>query len=269
MASDDDITEQDITERSSLVDEQLADDEKVDLNVFSHSLTDKGLKRLHNEDAFYTSDEKGIWVVADGMGGHNAGDFASQSLMQAIHSFTPSNSIEVTAKNIEQVVQDINLNLIEKAADIANGTVIGATLAMLIVNENEGVLLWAGDSRIYRIRSGEMEQLTHDHSLVNDMIKQGTIKQEEADKHPESNKITRAVGYNKNLELDYRKLSIRADDRYIICSDGLTKELSDKDILSIANHGSTNDTNTELMQQALDAGGRDNITSITIDFVAE
>lgn len=267
MASDEDITEQDITERSTLSEDPVSDD--VNLYVSSHSLTDKGRKRLHNEDSFYASDEKSIWVVSDGMGGHNAGDFASQSLMQAIHSFAPSNSIEVTAKNLEKIIQDINLDLIEKAADIANDTVIGATLAMLIANNNNGILLWAGDSRIYRIRSGEMEQLTHDHSLVNDLIKQGTVKQEDAHKHPESNKITRAVGYKKDLELDYRKISIRANDRYIICSDGLTKELADDVILSLADHGSTNAANTELMQQALDAGGHDNVTTITIDFMAE
>jgi serine/threonine protein phosphatase PrpC len=263
---DDDIT--DITERSTLSDSPPVADE-VDLYVVSHSLTNNGCKRLHNEDSYYGSNEKGIWVVADGMGGHNAGDFASQSLMQSVQSVEPSNDINLTAKNIEAIVQDINLELIKKASDVAEGTIIGATLAMLIANDSDGILLWAGDSRVYRIRNNELEQLTQDHSLVNDLIKQGAINQEDASSHPESNKITRAVGYKENLELDYRKVSIRANDRYIICSDGLTKELTDENILSIASHGLANIVNEELMRRALEEGGRDNITTITIDFLEE
>ncbi len=266
MTSDEDITTVNAdTVRSRIDDASLG--ETIPLTVLSEGLTDVGKKRLHNEDSFYASDDKCLWFVADGMGGHNAGDFASQSLVNDAEAFfTASDSIEESAKNIEDIIQQTNLNLIKKAETIANNTVIGATIALLISKDNQGIALWAGDSRIYRLRSGNIEQLSTDHSLVNDMIEQNMIKPEEAENHPEKNKITRAVGYDRDLILDYRKLSILPGDRYILCSDGLSKELSDDEILSIASSGSTAVTNQKLMQQALDKGGHDNITTITIDF---
>jgi serine/threonine protein phosphatase PrpC len=266
MTSDEDITTvKGDTVRSRTDNASL--DEIIPLTVLSEGQTDVGKKRLHNEDSFYASDDKCLWFVADGMGGHNAGDFASQSLVKDAEAFfTASDSIEESAKNIEDIIQQTNLNLIKKAEAIANDTVIGATIALLISKDNQGIALWAGDSRIYRLRSGNIEQLSTDHSLVNDMIELNMIKPEEAENHPEKNKITRAVGYDRDLILDYRKLSILPGDRYILCSDGLSKELSDDEILSIASSGSTAVTNQKLMQQALDKGGRDNITTITIDF---
>jgi len=267
MTSDEDITSVNVDTSRSQTDDDYSSDEIIPLSVLSDGLTDVGRKRLHNEDSFYISDDKCLWFVADGMGGHNAGDFASQSLVNDIEAFfATSDSIEESAKNAEDIIQQTNLNLIKRASTIANNTVIGATIALFITQDNHGVALWAGDSRIYRIRSGNIEQITTDHSLVNDMVKENLIKPEEAETHPEKNKITRAVGYDKDLTLDYRKLSILPGDRYILCSDGLSKELSDDEILSIAGHGSTATTNQSLLKRALDKGGRDNITTITIDF---
>jgi serine/threonine protein phosphatase PrpC len=267
MTSDEDITSVNADTLRSQTNDDFSPDEIISLSVLSDGLTDVGKKRLHNEDSFYASDDKCLWFVADGMGGHNAGDFASQSLVNDIEAFfTASDSIEESAKNAEDIIQQTNLNLIKKASTIATDTVIGATIALFITKDNQGIALWAGDSRIYRIRSGNIEQLTTDHSLVNDMVKQNLIKPEDAETHPEKNKITRAVGYDKDLTLDYRKLSILPGDRYILCSDGLSKELSDDEILSIAGHGSTATTNRSLLKLALDKGGRDNITTITIDF---
>ncbi|MDH5711603.1 MAG: protein phosphatase 2C domain-containing protein [Gammaproteobacteria bacterium] len=269
MASDEDITINVTTIRRQS-DESSSSDEIIPLTVLSHSLTDVGRKRLHNEDSFYSSDEKCLWFVADGMGGHNAGDFASQSLVNDVEAFyTPADSIDDSVIKLEETIQQTNLNLIKRASNINDDTIIGATIALFISKDNQGVILWAGDSRIYRIRSGSIEQLTTDHSLVNDMIEQNLIELNEAESHPDKNKITRAVGYDKDLVLAYRKLAIQPGDRYILCSDGLSKELSDEDILAIAGNGSTATTNQALMQKALEKGGRDNITTITIDFFKE
>lgn len=279
MASDDDITvnrlkkstdelDEDITTNSITVPrDDVSVDKIVPLTVTSHALTDVGNKRLHNEDACYASDEKGVWFVADGMGGHNAGDFASQSLVRDIEAFfTPDEDLDESVKMLEKIIKQTNDDLIKKASGIADGTVIGATIALLTTIDNQGVLLWAGDSRVYRIRSGKIEQLSYDHSLTNEMIEHGTITPEEAATHPDANKITRAVGYDKNLELDYRKLAIKPGDRYVLCSDGLTKDLSDEDILSLAGSGSTEPSNKALMKRALELGGKDNVTTITVDF---
>lgn len=267
MTSDEDITSVNVNTLRSAEDNDISPDEIIPLTVLSEGQTDVGKKRLHNEDSFYSSDDKCLWFVADGMGGHNAGDFASQSLVNDAEAFfSPGDSIEESAEKIEAIIQQTNLNLIKKASSITGNTIIGATIALFISKDNQGVALWAGDSRIYRIRSGNIEQITTDHSLVNDMVRENIIKPEEAETHPEKNKITRAVGHDEELILDYRKISILPGDRYVLCSDGLTKELSDDEILSIAGNGSTTTTNQTLMQQAIEKGGRDNITSITIDF---
>ncbi|MCW8831237.1 MAG: protein phosphatase 2C domain-containing protein [Gammaproteobacteria bacterium] len=267
MTSDEDITSVNMDTLRSQFGDDISSDDIIPLSVLSEGQTDVGKKRLHNEDSFYSSDDKCLWFVADGMGGHNAGDFASQSLVNDVEAFyNAGDSIEESAENVEAIIQQTNLNLIKKASNIADDTVIGATIALLVSKDNRGIALWAGDSRIYRVRSGKIEQITTDHSLVNDMVKEDLINAEDAENHPDKNKITRAVGYDKDLTLDYRKLSILPGDRYILCSDGLSKELSDEEILSIAGNGSTVSTNQTLMQQALDRGGRDNVTIITIDF---
>ena len=145
--------------------------------VTSHALTDIGNKRLHNEDAYYSNDKKGVWLVADGVGGHNAGDFASQSLVEAISKFKPEVNIEDAVDTLEYIVQQTNDMLVQKAADIDESAVIGSTLVLLVTHKNKGAILWAGDSRIYRIRANEIEQLTTDHSLANEMIKNGDLTQ--------------------------------------------------------------------------------------------
>jgi len=242
--------------------------EKVDsLIVSSDALTDIGNKRLHNEDAFYSSDEKGVWFVADGVGGHNAGDFASQSLVDAIAKFKPEANLDDSVETLEYIIQQTNDMLVDKAAGIDEAAVIGSTIALLIVHKSNGVILWAGDSRIYRIRAEAVEQLTYDHSLINEMIKNGDIDPKDPSSYPESNKITRAIGFSKALQLDHRNLSILPGDRYILCSDGLTKYLDDKEILSTSLSDSVASSNQKMLQKALDAGGTDNITTLTIEFI--
>lgn len=241
--------------------------EKVDfLSISSDALTDIGNKRLHNEDAFFSSDEKGVWFVADGVGGHNAGDLASQSLVEAISRFNPEADINDSVDSLEYIIQQTNDMLVQKAAEINDSAVIGSTLALFVAQKSDGVLIWAGDSRIYRIRADEIELLTHDHSLINEMIKNGDLNPDDTDSYPESNKITRAVGFTKTLNLDLRNLSILPGDRYILCSDGLTKYLNDKEILSISLGDTVASSNQKLLQRALDAGGTDNITILTIEF---
>ena len=242
--------------------------EKVDtLLISSNGLTDIGNKRLHNEDAFFCSNEKNLWCVADGVGGHNAGDFASQSLVDALSTFNPEDNIEDSVDTLEYLINQTNNMLVEKAASIDESAVIGSTMALLVAHGNKGALLWAGDSRVYRIRANEIEQLTHDHSLINDMIKSGDLHPDDLDAYPESNKITRAVGFIKSLTLDHRNLSILPGDRYILCSDGLTKYLDDQEILSTSISDTVASSNQKLLQKALDAGGTDNVTTITIEFI--
>jgi serine/threonine protein phosphatase PrpC len=262
--ADDDTT---ITKLNVAQADKAKPPEKVDsLTISSTALTDIGNKRLHNEDAFYSSDEKGVWFVADGVGGHNAGDFASQSLVDAIANFKPEANLDDSVDTLEYLIQQTNEMLINKAAQIGEGAFIGSTIVLLAADKSNGIILWAGDSRIYRIRADEIEQLTHDHSLINDMIKAGELDPDDFDAYPESNKITRAIGFIKDLDLDLRKLSILPGDKYILCSDGLTKYLNDEEILSTTRDETVASSTQKLLQKALDAGGTDNITVLTIEF---
>ena len=243
--------------------------EKVDrLSITSNGLTDIGNKRLHNEDALFCSDAKSIWMVADGVGGHNAGDLASRSLAENIAKFKPSDNVDDSVDTLEFIIKNTNQQLVEKAAEIDDSTIIGSTVVLLVACKSEGAVLWAGDSRLYRIRDENIEQITQDHSLVNEMINKGDLDAEDIESYPDSNKITRAIGFKKNLLLDHRKLSILPGDRYILCSDGLTKYLDENEILSTSHGESVETSNHQLLQKALDAGGLDNITTITVEFNA-
>lgn len=241
--------------------------DKVDsLTISSSAVTDIGNKRLHNEDAYFSSDEKGVWFVADGVGGHNAGDFASQSLVDSVSRFNPEQNLDDSVDTLEYIIHETNDMLVEKAASIDEAAVIGTTIALMVAHRSDAVLLWAGDSRIYRIRAREIEQLTHDHSLINEMIKNGEINPDDPDSYPESNKITRAIGFSKAVQLDHRNISILPGDRYIMCSDGLTKYVDDEEILSTSLDETVDSTTQALLQKALDGGGTDNITIVTVEF---
>ena len=265
MDTEDDTT---ITKLNIVQSKQGDLPDKVDsLLVSSSAVTDIGNKRLHNEDAFYSSDDNGVWFVADGVGGHNAGDFASQSLVDAISQFNPESNLDDSVDALESIIHQTNSMLIQKASEIDESAVIGSTLVLMVAHKSDAVLLWAGDSRIYRIRGEEIELLTHDHSLINEMIKNGDLDPKDLDSYPESNKITRAVGFIKTLDLDLRKLSILPGDRYILCSDGLTKYLDDKEILSTSLGDTVASSTQKLLQKALDAGGTDNVTIQTIEFI--
>jgi serine/threonine protein phosphatase PrpC len=243
--------------------------DNIRLTCASFGISDIGCKRLHNEDAYLTSAAQGLWAVADGMGGHNAGDFASQSVVTALHSIPADAALDDALFAVEAAMHAVNQRLIDIANDISDHTVIGTTLAMLLAREQRGVVLWVGDSRVYRIRDERLEMLTKDHSLLNDMVDKGMINFEDTLAHPGSNKITRSIGSRNQFELDLRNLAILPADRYIICSDGLTRYLNDEKLGMIAspavNHNSKTAC-TALVQAALDAGTTDNVTAIVIDF---
>lgn len=169
MEDDEDNTVTRIDEKHSRKDDIP---EKVEnLTVTSDGLTDIGNKRLHNEDAFLSSNTKGLWVVADGVGGHNAGDFASQSVVTDLAKFKPEENIDDSIDTLEYIINKTNDQLVKKAAEMGEKSIIGSTIVLLHVNKTDGVLIWAGDSRVYRIRANEIELLTQDHSLINELIK--------------------------------------------------------------------------------------------------
>jgi serine/threonine protein phosphatase PrpC len=228
----------------------------------SASATSKGNVRGHNEDAVLDRPDVGLWVVADGMGGHNAGDVASNMIVQALAHFAGHVSPSAQLDEVEDRLREVNDRLYRTSIDNQAG-MSGSTLVALLAFERHTLSLWAGDSRVYRSREGSLEQITHDHSEAQEArdVGLGDLPQALA-----SNVITRAVGGAQELFLDIELRELRNHDRYLLCSDGLYRELSDADM---AHHLTGNDPEgacKALMKQALSGACSDNVSAIVVQF---
>lgn len=227
--------------------------------------THPGLVRMKNQDAFIALPEKGIWVVADGVGGHSHGETASQMIVDAVRKITPIIDLHQRVSELEKRIKEVNRHLIDLAKQVGGGEVIASTVAALVASREQCVCLWAGDSRIYGYREGVLTRLTRDHSLVEELKDAGVLSPEQAKDHPEANVIYRAVGKDTNLELDVVMYDIMAEDRFLLCTDGLTKEVMDNEISGQLSMGDSATVCESLLQMAIQRGCRDNITVIVVD----
>lgn len=228
--------------------------------------THVGHVRKVNEDSIISLPDQGIWVVSDGMGGHAAGDFASQTIVDAVAMIDPNLGPAELLRELRQAITRAHSIITAEAAQRGGGT-IGATVVSLLLTEGFFAALWAGDSRLYRLRDGEIEMLTTDHSVVASLVMSGQLSWDEAELHPQSNAITRAVGVGEELELEKIRGDVRRGDRFLLCSDGLTKYAT-FGVLRRALGGQRIENVAEHLQQiALDGGGADNISIIVIDAV--
>ncbi|HLX01115.1 MAG TPA: protein phosphatase 2C domain-containing protein [Trinickia sp.] len=232
-------------------------------NWTSASRTDVGLVREINEDACLDLPARGIWAVADGMGGHAAGDVASRMIVDALAAIVvPPNLAELVAAARAEL-QRVNRKLRDEAAARRVRT-IGSTVAALFASGSRCGLLWAGDSRVYLYRRAQLLQLTRDHSQVEELKAQGYLSAEEAVAHPAHHLITRAVGAADWLELDEHRVEINDGDMFLLCSDGLTNEVDETGIVSALAGGDCWQATEALVDMALREGGRDNISAIVI-----
>ncbi|MBU2870482.1 protein phosphatase 2C domain-containing protein [Colwellia sp. E2M01] len=229
----------------------------------SHAQTHRGTVRQINEDAFLELPQQGIWVVADGMGGHAAGDVASQLVIDNIQDAVENKtSDEVSTDMLIKILQQCNTQLQEMSENQFLGKVVGTTVVILWVKKNDYSLLWAGDSRGYLLRNNKLQQITKDHSQVNDMVDEGILKAEEAESHPLANVITRAVGVDNNLNVEVKTAPLLVGDVFLLCSDGLNKEVSDSEIERALQPGNIIDAGMALMHASLVRNARDNVTCI-------
>lgn len=226
--------------------------------------THVGLKRPVNEDAVLALPELDIWMVSDGMGGHDAGDYASRLIADSVAmipiGLDPTDRMHALRDAIHTAHQ-----IIIAEAEARGRGVIGATVAALMMANGHFVGIWAGDSRIYRLRAGAIEMLTTDHSAVAELVLSGKMSWDEAEQHPQSNAITRAVGVGDDLELDKVRGEIQAGDRFLICSDGLTKYATFGMLQDALTRYPIETVSDQLIKIALTGGGADNITVIVID----
>lgn len=227
--------------------------------------TDRGRRRSINEDAYLNADNVGLWAVADGMGGHNAGDTAAHAVIEALRSYQPCHSLADTIDSLQDVVRQANQAIFTTAHSSPRPKTMGTTIVLLARVEDGAITLWAGDSRLYRLRDSTLTQLTKDHSLVQELVYRGELNETEALYHPSSNIITRAVGVAEYLSLDVAHIDIQAGDRYLLCSDGLYRGMGNEELTELLTTPNINKCNDALIDSALNHGGRDNITTVLID----
>jgi protein phosphatase len=233
------------------------------LNWSSASRTDVGTVRKLNEDSVLDLPELGLWMVADGMGGHAAGDFASGAIVSALTTIARPSSLDELVSEVRHRLQAVNRRLNEEARS-RHEQVIGSTVVALLTFGDHGVVLWAGDSRAYLYRQGELIPLTRDHSQVEELVSRGLLAPEQAEGHPAANVITRAVGVVDTLELDSETLEIVEDDTLLLCSDGLYRELDENAIKARLALGDCRRSCDALIDAALAQQARDNVSVIVV-----
>jgi len=229
-------------------------------------VTDVGLRRAHNEDS-YVADAP-VFVVADGMGGHSAGDVASDAVVRRVAEAAVGDRL--STDELEEALRRATADIAVAAAQTELGVGTTATGVFLSVGEAEGetefTVFNVGDSRVYLVADGALRQVTVDHSVVQEMVDAGLLRAEDAESHPDSNVITRAVGFDVDQRPDYWRVPARAGLRLLVCSDGLTKELSGGDIERVlAAQPESHAAASALVRAAVEAGGRDNVTAVVVD----
>ena len=234
------------------------------LQFASTEVTHAGSVREVNEDSVLSKKESGLWVVADGMGGYEAGDVASKMLVDALDQITLGDSITSNIENIEQTVLDVNQQIIEHSNLVFEGRVFGSTVVLVYLYENLGFVFWAGDSRLYRLRDNVLNKITRDHSQLQEMLDSNLLLPEEIENYPDHNIITRAVGAEETLMLDFLAFKIKENDKFLLCSDGLYNAVNDNQVQTILNNGSIHLNSKQLIETALEHGASDNVSFILI-----
>ncbi len=228
----------------------------------SSHLSDKGKVRSLNEDALLDRPDLGLWVVADGMGGHSAGDLASRLIVEALESLQPDGeSLGLLADEIDRRLQQVNRQL-QLESQRRGGGIIGSTVAVLLAHQDYCLYAWAGDSRIYLYRRGSLKQLTRDHSQVEEQLDGDFGADLSQAAASIANYITRAVGAGSRLELEAELIEPCAGDRFLLCSDGLNKELTDSEIAEALTLDSLPGAVSRLVERCLERGASDNVSVI-------
>ncbi|MBI3932882.1 MAG: Stp1/IreP family PP2C-type Ser/Thr phosphatase [Acidobacteria bacterium] len=252
------------------------------MKITYQALTDVGRKRKGNEDSLFVNPEQNLFVVADGMGGHAAGEVASKVAVESINEFVclTSGDEEITwpfgldenisydGNRLKTAVRYANRKVLEAMKERTEYEGMATTVAAVLVDADTANLAHVGDSRVYLFRDGALSQLTSDHSWVNEQIQSGIISADQARTHPLRNVVTRALGGKPDLQVDMQSHKMQADDLLLLCSDGLTTMVSDEEIARVVSEAAL-DVEAgakNLVAEANARGGEDNITVLLIRF---
>jgi type VI secretion system protein ImpM len=233
----------------------IVQDASIAIHFVSAGRTDRGTVRETNQDALLERAEAGIWAVADGMGGHEHGELASHLICDGLLNVTPEVSLEATTLAVQHRLADVNAQLHRMGTRPVAPVKCGSTVVVLLARGQQCEVLWAGDSRAYRVRDGKLDVLTRDHVWGGP----GSTPAEE------SSTITRAVGGEEHLELDSWRAKVRPGDRFLLCSDGITRVLDEATMLSCVLSGDLREAVDALIEESIEGGSADNVTAILIE----
>ena len=227
--------------------------------------SDVGRVRDHNEDSLLARPDYGLWVVADGMGGHAAGDFASQTIVAELAEIGVPGSLEDLQARVMLRLWQATRAIRDRSVALG-GVVVGATLVALLLQEDDFACLWAGDSRVYLLRAGRLYRLTEDHTEVQALLTAGAITPEEARTWPRRNVITRAIGVTDTPECERVAGKVQAGDLFLLCSDGLTGHIEDPELEALMAQGqlSAQAICDALVALVLERGAHDNVTAVAL-----
>ena len=236
-------------------------DGQVNAVATGQAATHCGTVRSKNEDAYVERGDIGLWAVADGAGGHGAGEVAASAVAAALAALPSGLTAAEVLAQVRLRLSAVHEQLRRHAATDTRGLTPVATVVVLLVRDGHFACLWAGDSRAYLLRNGALCQLTEDHSLIRELLEASLVKPEDAENHPQANVITRAVGGHDEFVLDKVAGSLVHGDRILLCSDGLFKAIPESMIATVLAEGGGA---TELLQRSLQAGARDNVTTVVV-----
>ncbi|MEI4470669.1 PP2C family protein-serine/threonine phosphatase [Frigidibacter sp. MR17.24] len=229
--------------------------------------SDRGLVRGQNEDRFLLHPAAGLWVVADGMGGHEAGAFAAGAIVDALAAMgRPRSAAGQRARFLDRLGRAHAE--IQCRSEVLGGATIGATVAAVLMHGRQLACVWAGDSRVYRLRAGQLAQMTTDHSEVQELVTAGALTREQALRWPRRNMLTRAVGVGTRPMTETLLDRVEPGDRYLLCTDGLTEEVAEARIAALVGRATPAEACRRLVDAALAAGGGDNVTVVVLRVTA-
>lgn len=244
------------------------------MKINAYGLTDIGRKRMHNEDCFLINDDLGLYMIADGMGGHSGGEYASRLAVDTVEEVVKQlladpEATVISGVNTEEAdfsdrlryaIQVASKKIYDRAFYDTSLKGMGTTSVVAMFHEGKVYIANVGDSRAYLFHANKMRQITSDHSLVNEQLKAGLISKQDIKGHKLKNIITRSVGYQESVEIDLKKYDLHMGDKIFLCSDGLSNMVEDEEIEKVITHYSVREACKKLIDLANEKGGDDNIT---------
>lgn len=246
------------------------------MRVISSGITDVGRKRAHNEDNFLINEEMRLFVVADGMGGHNGGEYASAICVNTVEEIVENmdygdiqiedaeTSIELVQEKLSYALRLAGRRIYERAAESQEFHGMGTTAVALLLDKERAYVAHVGDSRLYLMRGDTVSQLTEDHSFVAKQVKAGVLTEEEAKNHRMRNVIYRSLGYQEDVEVDVMTVDIKSKDIFLLCSDGLSGHVEDREMYEHVMSHRPQDAARRMVDLACERGGDDNITVVVL-----